>query len=77
MLQPPKLRGDFGEFTLEQMLRDLLPAEHYECQASIGNGASMRSSGRHTARSASTASFRSITSGVRFRKARTDRATRP
>jgi len=38
MLQSPKLRGDFGEFTLEQMLRDLLPAEHYECQASIGSG---------------------------------------
>ena len=38
MLQSPKLRGDFGEFTLEQMLRDLLPAEHYECQASIGTG---------------------------------------
>ena len=37
MLQSPKLRGDFGEFTLEQMLRDLLPAEHYECQASIGD----------------------------------------
>jgi DNA recombination protein RmuC len=38
MLQSPKLRGDFGEFTLEQMLRDLLPPEHYECQAAIGNG---------------------------------------
>lgn len=38
MLQSPKLRGDFGEFTLEQMLRDLLPTEHYECQAPIGNG---------------------------------------
>ena len=38
MLQSPKLRGDFGEFTLEQMLRDLLPAEHYECQAPIGSG---------------------------------------
>ncbi len=38
MLQSPKLRGDFGEFTLEQMLRDLLPPEHYECQASIGTG---------------------------------------
>jgi len=38
MLQSPKLRGDFGEFTLEQMLRDLLPHEHYECQASIGSG---------------------------------------
>jgi DNA recombination protein RmuC len=38
MLQSPKLRGDFGEFTLEQMLRDLLPTEHYECQAAIGSG---------------------------------------
>jgi DNA recombination protein RmuC len=38
MLHGPKLRGDFGEFTLEQMLRDLLPAEHYDCQASIGTG---------------------------------------
>jgi DNA recombination protein RmuC len=38
MLQSPKLRGDFGEFTLEQMLRDLLPSEHYECQAPIGSG---------------------------------------
>jgi DNA recombination protein RmuC len=36
MLQSPKLRGDFGEFTLEQMLKDLLPSEHYECQAAIG-----------------------------------------
>lgn len=36
MLQSPKLRGDFGEFTLEQMLRDLLPAEHWESQAAIG-----------------------------------------
>jgi DNA recombination protein RmuC len=36
MLQSPKLRGDFGEFTLEQMLRDLLPAEHWESQAPIG-----------------------------------------
>jgi DNA recombination protein RmuC len=38
MLQSPKLRGDFGEFTLEQMLRDLVPSEHYEIQASIGRG---------------------------------------
>jgi DNA recombination protein RmuC len=38
MLQSPKLRGDFGEFTLEQMLRDLLPPDHYECQAQIGGG---------------------------------------
>lgn len=36
MLQSPKLRGDFGEFTLEQMLKDLLPSDHYECQAAIG-----------------------------------------
>lgn len=36
MLQSPKLRGDFGEFTLEQMLADLVPAECYECQAPIG-----------------------------------------
>jgi DNA recombination protein RmuC len=36
MLQSPKLRGDFGEFTLEQMLADLVPAEHYETQAPIG-----------------------------------------
>jgi DNA recombination protein RmuC len=37
MLQSPKLRGDFGEFTLEQMLRDLLPAEHWDSQAPIGS----------------------------------------
>jgi DNA recombination protein RmuC len=36
MLQSPKLRGDFGEFTLEQMLAELVPAEHYDCQAAIG-----------------------------------------
>lgn len=36
ILQSPKLRGDFGEFTLEQMLANLLPAESYQCQASFG-----------------------------------------
>ena len=36
MLQSPKLRGDFGEFTLEQMLANLLPTECYTCQASFG-----------------------------------------
>jgi DNA recombination protein RmuC len=36
MLQSPKLRGDFGEFTLEQMLANLLPAECYDCQATFG-----------------------------------------
>lgn len=35
MLQSPKLRGDFGEFTLEQMLADLVPAECYETQAAV------------------------------------------
>lgn len=35
MLQSPKLRGDFGEFTLEQMLADLVPADAYEVQAAI------------------------------------------
>src|SRR3954469_6550623 len=37
MLQSPKLRGDFGEFTLEQMLRDLLPPDHWQSQAPIGS----------------------------------------
>ncbi len=37
MLQSPKLRGDFGEFTLEQMLRDLLPQDHWQSQAPIGS----------------------------------------
>ncbi len=36
MLQSPKLRGDFGEFTLEQMLANLLPSECYSCQATFG-----------------------------------------
>ena len=35
VLQSPKLRGDFGEFTLEQMLANLLPAESFRCQASF------------------------------------------
>jgi DNA recombination protein RmuC len=35
MLQSPKLRGDFGEFALEQMLANLLPAESYACQVSF------------------------------------------
>lgn len=36
MLQTPRLRGEFGEFTLEQMLADLVPAESYACQAALG-----------------------------------------
>jgi DNA recombination protein RmuC len=35
MLQSPKLRGDFGEFTLDQMLSELVPADCYELQAPI------------------------------------------
>ncbi|MBI3262697.1 MAG: DNA recombination protein RmuC [Acidobacteria bacterium] len=36
MLQTPRLRGEFGEFALEQMLADVIPAESYECQALVG-----------------------------------------
>lgn len=36
MLQTPRLRGEFGEFALEQMLADVVPAESYECQAMVG-----------------------------------------
>jgi DNA recombination protein RmuC len=36
MLQSPKLRGDFGEFALEQMLADLLPSASFDCQAPVG-----------------------------------------
>jgi DNA recombination protein RmuC len=35
ILKSPKLRGDFGEFELENMLKDLIPAEHYEIKANI------------------------------------------
>ena len=72
MLQSPKLRGDFGEFTLEQMLRDLLPAEHYECQASIGSGR-VDALDPHAVRRrcASTANSRSIISAARSRQPNT------
>ncbi len=36
MLQSPKLRGSFGEFTLEQMLAELIPADCYDLQAPVG-----------------------------------------
>ncbi|MBI4476072.1 MAG: DNA recombination protein RmuC [Acidobacteria bacterium] len=36
MLQTPRLRGEFGEFALEQMLADVIPADCYECQAVVG-----------------------------------------
>ena len=38
MLQSPKLRGDFGEFALEQMLAEVIPSEGYELQAPLGDG---------------------------------------
>jgi DNA recombination protein RmuC len=38
MLQSPQLRGDFGEFTLEQMLVEVIPADSYELQAPLGMG---------------------------------------
>ena len=38
ILRSPKLRGDFGEFELENMLKDLIPPEHYEIKSKV-NGA--------------------------------------
>ncbi len=38
ILRSPKLRGDFGEFELENMIRDVIPPDHYEIKAQI-NGA--------------------------------------
>lgn len=38
ILRSPKLRGDFGEFELENMLKDLIPSEHYEVKSNV-NGA--------------------------------------
>ena len=38
ILKSPKLRGDFGEFELENMLKDLIPPEHYEIKSKV-NGA--------------------------------------
>lgn len=35
MLQSPKMRGDFGEFTLDQMLADLIPMDCYDLQAAV------------------------------------------
>ena len=37
ILQSPKLRGEFGELTLEKMLRECLAPEQYELQFGIGN----------------------------------------
>lgn len=38
ILRSPKLRGDFGEFELENMLKNVIPPEHYRMKAQI-NGA--------------------------------------
>lgn len=36
ILSSPKLRGNFGEFELENMLRQVVPAEHYDVQVDLG-----------------------------------------
>jgi DNA recombination protein RmuC len=36
ILESPKLRGNLGEFGLENMLRQVVPAEHFELQAQVG-----------------------------------------
>jgi DNA recombination protein RmuC len=38
LLQPPKLRGGVGEILLEQVLRQVLPDQHYELQYSFSDG---------------------------------------
>ncbi len=38
VLQPPKLRGNFGELLLEQLLTQILPAAFYETQFRFKNG---------------------------------------
>jgi len=37
ILQSPKLRGEFGELSLEKMLRECLAPEQYELQFAMGN----------------------------------------
>jgi DNA recombination protein RmuC len=39
ILDSPTLKGRFGEFSLEQMLRQALPAAAFEMQAGVGAGA--------------------------------------
>jgi len=36
ILQSPKLRGSIGEFELENMLKQILPSEHFQMQAQLG-----------------------------------------
>lgn len=38
ILQSPKLRGNFGEFELESLLRQILPVDRLHFQHSLGNG---------------------------------------
>jgi len=35
ILRSPKMRADFGEFELENMLRDVIPPEHYRVKAKV------------------------------------------
>jgi len=37
ILESPKLRGNLGEFALESMLRQVIPAGHFTLQAQIGS----------------------------------------
>lgn len=38
ILQSPKLRGGIGEFQLENMLRQIIPTEHFQSQVKVGEG---------------------------------------
>ncbi|MCX5885561.1 MAG: DNA recombination protein RmuC [Proteobacteria bacterium] len=38
ILQSPKLRGNIGEFQLENMLKQILPLKHFQMQAQVGEG---------------------------------------
>ena len=38
ILSAPKLRGNFGEFELQNMLSQILPNQHYQMQHDMGNG---------------------------------------
>ena len=39
ILRAPKLRGNLGEYLLEDLLRQIFPAEHFAVQYSFANGA--------------------------------------